>query len=108
VLPPRAVSKASRASAMGSQLRVTGGVTQHHGQEGSRPVLTRRLSNGLDAVLGFLCHPACPGPRLTGRELEVAGLVAGWLADQGTRRRDCSQTDGRDASHADSWNVHPG
>ena len=30
----------------------------------------------LDAVLGFLCEPESPGPRLTGRELEVAGLAA--------------------------------
>ena len=30
----------------------------------------------IDAVLGFLCEPASPGPRLTGRELEVAGLAA--------------------------------
>jgi len=31
--------------------------------------------------------PACPGPRLTGRELEVVGLVAGWLANQAITRR---------------------
>ena len=30
----------------------------------------------LDALLGFLCEPASTGPRLTGHELEVAGLVA--------------------------------
>ena len=29
----------------------------------------------------------CPGPRLTGRELEVAGLVAGWLTNQAITRR---------------------
>jgi DNA-binding NarL/FixJ family response regulator len=37
-------------------------------------------------VLGFLCEPASPGPRLTGRELEVAGLVAGWLTNQAIAR----------------------
>ena len=30
----------------------------------------------LDAVVGCLCEPPSPGPRLTGRELEVAGLAA--------------------------------
>jgi pimeloyl-ACP methyl ester carboxylesterase len=35
----------------------------------------------LDAVLGFLCEPASPGPRLTGRELEVAELVAAGLTN---------------------------
>jgi DNA-binding CsgD family transcriptional regulator len=29
----------------------------------------------LEVVLGFLCEPASPGPRLTGRELEVARLT---------------------------------
>jgi pimeloyl-ACP methyl ester carboxylesterase/DNA-binding CsgD family transcriptional regulator len=41
----------------------------------------------LDAVLGFLCEPANPGPRLTGRELEVAGLVAEGLTNQAIARR---------------------
>jgi DNA-binding CsgD family transcriptional regulator len=41
----------------------------------------------LDAVLGFLCEPASPGPRLTGRGLEVAGLIAGWPANQAIARR---------------------
>jgi pimeloyl-ACP methyl ester carboxylesterase/DNA-binding CsgD family transcriptional regulator len=41
----------------------------------------------LDAVLGFLCEPASPGPRLTGRELEVAGLVAEGLTNQAIARR---------------------
>jgi pimeloyl-ACP methyl ester carboxylesterase/DNA-binding CsgD family transcriptional regulator len=35
----------------------------------------------LDAVLGFLCEPAYPGPRLTARELEVADLVAEGLTN---------------------------
>jgi hypothetical protein len=34
VLPPRAESKASRASAMVPRLPVTGGMTQYYGQEG--------------------------------------------------------------------------
>ena len=41
----------------------------------------------LDAALGFLCAPASPGPRLTGRELEVAGLVAEGLTNQAIARR---------------------
>ncbi len=41
----------------------------------------------LDAVLGFLCEPASGGPRLTGRELEVAGLVAEGLTNQAIARR---------------------
>jgi pimeloyl-ACP methyl ester carboxylesterase/DNA-binding CsgD family transcriptional regulator len=41
----------------------------------------------LDAVLGFLCEPAIAGPRLTDRELEVAGLVAEGLTNQAIARR---------------------
>ena len=41
----------------------------------------------LDAVLGFLCEPASGGPRLTGRELEVAGLVAEGLTNLAIARR---------------------
>ena len=41
----------------------------------------------LDAVLGFLCEPVSPGPRLTGREFEVAGLVAEGLTNQAIARR---------------------
>jgi pimeloyl-ACP methyl ester carboxylesterase/DNA-binding CsgD family transcriptional regulator len=41
----------------------------------------------LDAVLGFLCEPASPEPRLTGRELEVAGLVAEGLTNHAIARR---------------------
>jgi DNA-binding CsgD family transcriptional regulator len=37
-------------------------------------------------MLGFLCEPASPG-RLTGRELEVAGLVAEELANQAIASR---------------------
>jgi DNA-binding NarL/FixJ family response regulator len=40
-------------------------------------------------VLGFVCEPASPGLRLTGRELEVAGLVADGLTNQGIARRLC-------------------
>jgi pimeloyl-ACP methyl ester carboxylesterase/DNA-binding CsgD family transcriptional regulator len=36
----------------------------------------------LEEVLGFLYEPASPGPRLTGRELEVAGLIAEGLTNQ--------------------------
>jgi pimeloyl-ACP methyl ester carboxylesterase/DNA-binding CsgD family transcriptional regulator len=36
----------------------------------------------LEEVLSFLYEPASPGPRLTGRELEVAGLVAEGLTNQ--------------------------
>ena len=38
-------------------------------------------------MLGFLGEPAGPGPRLTGRELEVAGLVAEGLTNQAIARR---------------------
>ena len=38
-------------------------------------------------MLGFLCEPAGSGPRLTGRELEVAGLVAEGLTNQAIARR---------------------
>jgi pimeloyl-ACP methyl ester carboxylesterase/DNA-binding CsgD family transcriptional regulator len=41
----------------------------------------------LDAMRGFLCEPASPGPRLTGRELEVAELVAQGLTNQAIARR---------------------
>ena len=41
----------------------------------------------LDAVLGFLCEPASSGPRLTSRELEVAGLIAEGLTNQAIARR---------------------
>lgn len=41
----------------------------------------------LDAMLGFLCEPASSEPRLTGRELEVAGLVAEGLTYQAIARR---------------------
>ena len=41
----------------------------------------------LEAMLGFLCEPASPGPRLTGRELEVAELVAEGLTNQAIARR---------------------
>ena len=41
----------------------------------------------LEAVLGFLCEPAGSGPRLTGRELEVAGLVAEGLTNQAIASR---------------------
>jgi pimeloyl-ACP methyl ester carboxylesterase/DNA-binding CsgD family transcriptional regulator len=41
----------------------------------------------LEAMLGFLGEPASPGPRLTGRELEVAGLVAQGLTNQAIARR---------------------
>jgi pimeloyl-ACP methyl ester carboxylesterase/DNA-binding CsgD family transcriptional regulator len=41
----------------------------------------------LDAMLGFLCEPASPGPRLTGRELEVAELIAEGLTNQAIARR---------------------
>jgi pimeloyl-ACP methyl ester carboxylesterase/DNA-binding CsgD family transcriptional regulator len=40
-----------------------------------------------DAMLAFLCEPATAGPRLTGRELEVAGLVAEGLTNQAIARR---------------------
>jgi pimeloyl-ACP methyl ester carboxylesterase/DNA-binding CsgD family transcriptional regulator len=41
----------------------------------------------LDATLGFLDEPASRGPRLTGRELEVAGLIAEGLTNQAIARR---------------------
>jgi pimeloyl-ACP methyl ester carboxylesterase/DNA-binding CsgD family transcriptional regulator len=41
----------------------------------------------LEAMLGFLCEPASTGPRLTNRELEVAGLVAEGLTNQAIARR---------------------
>ena len=41
----------------------------------------------VDAMLGFLCEPVSDGPRLTGRELEVAGLVADGLTNQAIARR---------------------
>jgi pimeloyl-ACP methyl ester carboxylesterase/DNA-binding CsgD family transcriptional regulator len=41
----------------------------------------------VDAVLGFLCEPASRGPRLTGRELEVAGLVAEGLTNHAIASR---------------------
>ena len=41
----------------------------------------------LDATVDFLCEPAGQGPRLTGRELEVAELVAEGLTNQAIARR---------------------
>ncbi len=41
----------------------------------------------LDALLGFLGEPAAGGPPLTGRELEVAGLVAEGLTNHAIARR---------------------
>jgi pimeloyl-ACP methyl ester carboxylesterase/DNA-binding CsgD family transcriptional regulator len=41
----------------------------------------------LEAVLGFLGERASPGPRLTGRELEVAELIAGGLTNQAIASR---------------------
>ena len=41
----------------------------------------------LEAMLGFLCEPVSPGPRLTVRELEVAELVAGGLTNQAIASR---------------------
>ena len=40
-----------------------------------------------DAMLDFLYEPASPGPRLTGRELEVAELVAEGLTNHSIARR---------------------
>jgi len=40
-----------------------------------------------DAVLGFLCEPVTAGPQLTGRELEVAELVAEGLTNQAIASR---------------------
>src|SRR5438477_771935 len=41
----------------------------------------------LEAVLSFLYEPASPGPRLTSRELEVAGLIAEGLTNQAIARK---------------------
>jgi DNA-binding CsgD family transcriptional regulator len=41
----------------------------------------------LGAVLGFLSEPVSPGPPLTGRQLEVAGLVAEGLTKYSIARR---------------------
>jgi DNA-binding CsgD family transcriptional regulator len=41
----------------------------------------------LDAMLGFLAEPVSLGPRLTSRELEVAGLIAEGLTNQAIARR---------------------
>jgi pimeloyl-ACP methyl ester carboxylesterase/DNA-binding CsgD family transcriptional regulator len=41
----------------------------------------------LDAMFGFLPEPDSSGPRLTGRELEVAGLIAEGLTNQAIARR---------------------
>jgi pimeloyl-ACP methyl ester carboxylesterase/DNA-binding CsgD family transcriptional regulator len=41
----------------------------------------------LEAMLGFLSVPAGPGPQLTGRELEVAELVAEGLTNHAIARR---------------------
>ena len=41
----------------------------------------------LEAALGFLSEPVSPGPPLTGRELEVAGLVAEGLTNYAIARR---------------------
>jgi len=41
----------------------------------------------LEATLGFLDEPASAGPRLTGRELEVAELVAAGLTNHSIARR---------------------
>jgi DNA-binding CsgD family transcriptional regulator len=41
----------------------------------------------LDALLGFLCEPVSPGPRLTDRELEVAKLVAEGLTNHSIAAR---------------------
>jgi pimeloyl-ACP methyl ester carboxylesterase/DNA-binding CsgD family transcriptional regulator len=41
----------------------------------------------LDAALGFLSEPVTAGPQLTGRELEVAELVAEGLTNQAIARR---------------------
>ena len=41
----------------------------------------------LDAVLSFLCEPVSPGPGLTGRELEVAGLIAEGLTNHAIASR---------------------
>jgi pimeloyl-ACP methyl ester carboxylesterase/DNA-binding CsgD family transcriptional regulator len=41
----------------------------------------------LDAMLGFFSEAARPGPQLTGRELEVAELIAKGLTNQAIARR---------------------
>jgi pimeloyl-ACP methyl ester carboxylesterase/DNA-binding CsgD family transcriptional regulator len=41
----------------------------------------------LDAMLGFLCEPASQGPPLTGREVEVAKLVAEGLTNYSIAKR---------------------
>jgi len=41
----------------------------------------------VDAVLGFLCEPVTAGPQLTGREFEVAALVAEGLTNQAIASR---------------------
>jgi DNA-binding CsgD family transcriptional regulator len=41
----------------------------------------------LEAMLGFLCESASPGPRLTDRELEVAELIAEGLTNHSIARR---------------------
>ena len=41
----------------------------------------------LDTMLGFFCEPAGQGPRRTGRELEVAELIAEGLTNQAIARR---------------------
>jgi pimeloyl-ACP methyl ester carboxylesterase/DNA-binding CsgD family transcriptional regulator len=41
----------------------------------------------LEEVLSFLSEPASTGPRLTGRELEVAGLIAEGLTNQAIARK---------------------
>ena len=41
----------------------------------------------VEAAVGFLGQPAGPGPRLTGRELQVAALVAEGLTNQSIARR---------------------
>jgi DNA-binding CsgD family transcriptional regulator len=38
-------------------------------------------------MVDFLGEPATPGPRLTGRELEVAGLIAEGLTNQAIASR---------------------
>jgi DNA-binding CsgD family transcriptional regulator/pimeloyl-ACP methyl ester carboxylesterase len=53
----------------------------------SQPVLPRRLARGPGRDARFLCEPVSPGPRLTGRELEVAELVAEGLTNQAIARR---------------------
>jgi pimeloyl-ACP methyl ester carboxylesterase len=41
----------------------------------------------LEAMLGFLCEPASPGPQLTDRELEVAELIAAGLTNHAIASR---------------------